>query len=135
MISTQVEAIVKPWKYVPLRLTNGNSLSLMADVAILMRHRIDDADSPFASPTWRDDLKGVSITVKGYDQTLCEDVAASHFYVFDADAERSEIVEGRRFADANVQNSLGQDKFEFENRAGQLRSASAFDYDRLDEIV
>ena len=29
-LEVTVEAIVKPWKYVPLRLTNGNSLSLMA---------------------------------------------------------------------------------------------------------
>ena len=35
-LEVTVEAIVRPWKYVPLRLTNGNSLSLMADVAMHM---------------------------------------------------------------------------------------------------
>ena len=35
-LEVTVEAIVKPWKYVPLKLTNGNSLSLMADVAMHM---------------------------------------------------------------------------------------------------
>ena len=35
-LEVTVEAIVRPWKYVPLRLTNGNSLSLMADVAMYM---------------------------------------------------------------------------------------------------
>ena len=50
-----VEAVVKPWRYVPLRLTNGGTLSLMADVAMLLRHPIDD-ESPFSSPSWRDEV-------------------------------------------------------------------------------
>ena len=81
--------------------TNGNSLSLMADVAMHMRHTID-AESPFASPTWRDEVRGVSITIKGYDTVSCDEVAANHFYY----TQDGGIVEGRRFSDANTRASM-----------------------------
>ena len=74
---------------------------VMADVAMHMRHRIDD-DSPFSTPTWRDEVRGVSITLRGYDTVLCEEVAANHFYY----AEDGGIVEGRRFSDANTRASM-----------------------------
>ena len=120
---------VKPWKYIPIRLTNGNSLSLMADVAMHMRHRIDD-DSPFSTPTWRDEVRGVSITLRGYDTVLCEEVAANHFYY----AEDGGIVEGRRFSDANTRASMAS--LEYGLQGGKRKMlTSIFDYDRLDELV
>ena len=66
-----------------------------------MRHQID-ADSPFASPTWRDEVRGVSITIKGYDTVSCDEVAANHFYY----TQDGGIVEGRRFSDANTRASM-----------------------------
>ena len=127
-LEVTVEAIVRPWKYVPLRLTNGNSLSLMADVAMHMRHTID-ADSPFASPTWRDEVRGVSITIKGYDTVSCDEVAANHFYY----TQDGGIVEGRRFSDANTRASMAN--LEYGLQGKKQRLTSIFDYDRLDELV
>ena len=94
-----------------------------------MRHRIDD-DSPFSSPTWRDEVRGVSITLRGYDTVLCEEVAANHFYY----AEDGGIVEGRRFSDANTRASMAS--LEYGLQGGKRKMlTSIFDYDRLDELV
>ena len=89
-----------------------------------------DADSPFASSTWRDEVRGVSITIKGYDTVSCEEVAANHFYY----AEDGGIVEGRRFSDANTQTSI--ENLEYGLQGGKRKMmTSIFDYDRLDELV
>ena len=33
-LEVTVEVIIKPWKYIPIRLTNGNSLSLMVRLGV-----------------------------------------------------------------------------------------------------
>ena len=82
------------------------------------------------SPTWRDEVRGVSITLRGYDTVLCEEVAANHFYY----AEDGGIVEGRRFSDANTRASMAS--LEYGLQGGKRKMlTSIFDYDRLDELV
>ena len=87
------------------------------------------ADSPFASPTWRDEVRGVSITIKGYDTVSCDEVAANHFYY----TQDGGIVEGRRFSDANTRASMAN--LEYGLQGKKQRLTSIFDYDRLDELV
>ena len=73
---------------------------------------------------------GASITLRGYDTVLCEEVAANHFYY----AEDGGIVEGRRFSDANTRASMAS--LEYGLQGGKRKMlTSIFDYDRLDELV
>jgi len=128
-----VEAVVKPWRYVPLRLTNGGTLSLMADVAMLLRHPIDD-ESPFSSPSWRDEVRAVSITIMGYDQTINEHVMVNHLYLGPKD-----FVEGKRFSDANRMTDIGQEYATthptWTEGDAHPMVTSIFDYDRLDGVA
>ena len=71
----------------------------------------------------------MSITLRGYDTVLCEEVAANHFYY----AEDGGIVEGRRFSDANTRASMAS--LEYGLQGKKQRLTSIFDYDRLDELV
>ena len=92
-------------------------------------------DSPPGSPrtaadaTWRDEVRGVSITIKGYDTVSCDEVAANHFYY----TQDGGIVEGRHFSDANTRASMAN--LEYGLQGKKQRLTSIFDYDRLDELV
>jgi len=79
--------------------------------------------------SWRDEVRGVSITIKGYDTVSCDEVAANHFYY----TQDGGIVEGRRFSDANTRASMAN--LEYGLQGKKQRLTSIFDYDRLDELV
>ena len=75
------------------------------------------------------EVRGVSITIKGYDTVSCDEVAANHFYY----TQDGGIVEGRRFSDANTRASMAN--LEYGLQGKKQRLTSIFDYDRLDELV
>ena len=109
--------------------TQSDQQVLAAQIGIVLIGWLLDADSPFASPNWRDEVRGVSITIKGYDTVSCDEVAANHFYY----TQDGGIVEGRRFSDANTRASMAN--LEYGLQGKKQRLTSIFDYDRLDELV
>ena len=153
-LTINAQAVMKPWRYEPLALTNGGALSAISDVAArprvprprrasraldreregpsigtTLRHTIDAA-SPFREPGWRADVAGVWINVQGYDELLCEDVAVAEFIPVDR------IVEGATFADV-ISSFSGPCLDGTRRRAGDGRAdpqAVTFDYARLHRL-
>lgn len=74
----------------PLPLTNGGSVALLHDGALLLRHTIDET-SPFDHPNWRENLFGIRVAVVGFDEVLAAECSSYRFYTNDC------IREGHQF--------------------------------------